>query len=298
LILCHATCFTQLPYICRKVGSRRIGHTPTIAFCQYIGNSADDTTQPPYAQPQEEEEMEIRNASVLITGGSRGLGRALGKALAREGARVVLVARGAEELNTAVDEIRNEGGEAYGIAADIGDKNAIYPIAGEAAALAGPIDILIQNASTLGPVPLRLLLDTDCEDLQRVWDVNLAGPFRLAKVIVGSMALRGRGLMISITSDAAIEAYAGWGAYSITKAALDHLTRIFAAELCDTGVRFFSIDPGDMDTQMHADAVPNADPATIGKPDDIAPRILGIIREAEHFPNGARLAPTEVGALK
>ena len=242
--------------------------------------------------------MEIRNASVLITGGSRGLGRALAKALAREGARVVLVARGAEELNTAVDEIRNEGGEAYGIAADIGDKNSIYPIAGEAAALAGPVDILIQNASTLGPVPLRLLLDTDCEDLQRAWDVNLAGPFRLARAIVGSMALRGRGIMISITSDAAIEAYAGWGAYSVTKAALDHLTRIFAAELRDTGVRFFSIDPGDMDTQMHADAVPNADPATLGKPDDIAPRILGIIRGAEHFPNGARMAATEVEVLK
>ena len=119
--------------------------------------------------------MEIRNASVLITGGSRGLGRALAKALAREGAQVVLVARGAEELNTAVDEIRNEGGEAYGITADIGDKNSIYPIAGQAAVMAGPVDILIQNASTLGPVPLRLLLDTDCEDLQRAWDVNLAG---------------------------------------------------------------------------------------------------------------------------
>src|SRR5262245_55772249 len=139
--------------------------------------------------------MDIRNAAVLITGGSRGLGRALGKALAKNGARVVLVARGAEELNEAVDEIRRQGGEAYGIVADIGDKNEIYPIAGKAAALVGPIDILIQNASTLGPVPLRLLLDTDCEDLERAFQVNVAGPFRLAKVIVGSMALRGRGVM-------------------------------------------------------------------------------------------------------
>src|SRR5262245_39448862 len=142
--------------------------------------------------------MKINNASVLITGGSRGLGRALGKALASEGARVVLVARGAQELNEAVAEIRGAGGEAYGISADIGDKTTIYAIAGEAAAMVGPIDILIQNASTLGPVPLRPLLDTDCEDLEQTFDVNVLGPFRLAKVIVGSMALRGAGLVLGI----------------------------------------------------------------------------------------------------
>jgi len=242
--------------------------------------------------------MEIRNASVLITGGSKGLGRALGKALARGGARVVLVARGAEELNHTVEQIRNAGGEAYGIAADIGDKNSIYAIAGEAAALAGPIDILIQNASTLGPLPLRLLLDTDGEDLERALEVNLVGPFRLAKAIVGSMALRGRGLMISITSDAAIEAYSHWGAYGITKAALDHLTRILAAELHDTGVCFLSIDPGDMDTRMHADAIPDADPATLGQPDDVAARILEIIRRADRIPNGSRLAASQLEVLQ
>src|ERR1043166_4802314 len=203
----------------------------------------------------EDMNMDIRNTAVLITGGSRGLGAALGKAMAHDGARVVLVARGAEELNDTVQQIRDAGGEAYGITADIAEKNSTYAIAGQAAALAGPVDILIQNASTLGPVPLRLLLDTDCEDLERALEVNLIGPFRLAKAIVGSMALRGRGVMISITSDAAIEAYSGWGAYGVTKAALDHLTRIFATELHDTGVRFLSIDPGDMNTRMHAEAI-------------------------------------------
>jgi NAD(P)-dependent dehydrogenase (short-subunit alcohol dehydrogenase family) len=242
--------------------------------------------------------MEIRNTPVLITGGSRGLGRALAKTLAEEGARVVLVARGTEELNQAVDEIRRNGGEAYGIAADVGDKNSIYAIAGEAAALVGPIDILVQNASTLGPVPLRLLLDTDCEDLERALEVNLVGPFRLAKVIVGSMALRGRGIVISITSDAAVEAYGGWGAYSVTKAALDHLTRIFAAEVAETGVRFLSIDPGDMDTRMHADAVPDADPATLRQPRDVAIQISAIIRHADQIPNGSRLAAAMTEVLR
>src|SRR5688572_15354254 len=112
--------------------------------------------------------MKIQNTSVLITGGSQGLGRGLGKALAAAGARVVLVARHEDKLNEAVQEIQALGGEVYGIAADIGEKTAVHAIAGEAAALAGPIDILIHNASTLGPVPLRLLLDTDCEDLEHV----------------------------------------------------------------------------------------------------------------------------------
>src|SRR5262245_65794600 len=98
--------------------------------------------------------MNIKDASVLITGGSRGLGRELARSLAAEGASVVLVARGQEELNRTVEQIRSNGGNAHAIAADIGDKNAIHAIAAQAAALAGPIDILIQNASTLGPVPL------------------------------------------------------------------------------------------------------------------------------------------------
>lgn len=240
--------------------------------------------------------MDIRDSSVLITGGSRGLGRALAKALAAEGARVVLVARGAQELNDAVGEIRSAGGEAYGIVADIGDKNAIYAVAGEAAALAGPIDILIQNASALGPVPLRLMLDTDCEDLERVLDVNLVGPFRLAKALVGSMVLRERGLMVCISSDAAVEAYPAWGAYGIAKAGLDHMTRIFAVELAGAGVHFLSIDPGEMDTRMHSDAMPEADRSALADPRHVADRIMEIIRRASEFPDGSRLAASQVEA--
>ena len=240
--------------------------------------------------------MEVHNTSVLITGGSRGLGRALGLALAADGARVVLVARNRTELDRTVAQIRERGGQAYGIAADVGKKDDIYPIAAQAAALAGPIDILIQNASTLGPLPLRLLLDTDCEDLEQTLNVNLVGPFRLAKVIVGSMALRGRGLVIAISSDAAVEAYPGWGVYGISKAALDHMIRIFAAELHDTGVQFLSIDPGEMDTQMHADAMPDANRSLLTRPDDVAARILEIIHRAGKIQNGQRMmaSPAEV----
>src|SRR5262245_33748251 len=236
----------------------------------------------------------LAGTNALVTGGSRGLGRALGEALADAGARVVLVARAAEPLDDAVAAIRRAGGEAYAIAADVADKDAPHAVAGQAAALLGSIDLLVNNASTLGPVPLRLLLDTDCEDLESALSVNLVGPFRLAKPILGSMVLRGRGIMIGITSDASVEAYPGWGAYSVTKAGLDHLTRIFAAELQDTSVKCFNIDPGDMDTRMHSDAMPDADPSTLGKPADAARRILEVIRHSNEIPNGARLSANQV----
>jgi NAD(P)-dependent dehydrogenase (short-subunit alcohol dehydrogenase family) len=221
--------------------------------------------------------MELAGKATLITGGSQGLGRALGQALAAAGARVVLVARHRAPLDQAVAAIRARGGEAYAIAADVADKEATYAIAGQAAALVGPIDILINNASTLGPVPLQFLLDTDCEELERTLAVNLVGPFRLTKALVGPMALRGRGLVVNVSSDAAVEAYPRWGAYGASKAALDHLGRIWAAELAGTGVDVLTVDPGEMNTRMHADAVPDADLTQLGDPARVAERIVALI---------------------
>src|SRR5262245_34681908 len=197
---------------------------------------------------------DLSEKSVLITGGSRGLGKALALSLSARGAKVALVARQQAELDEVVNEIERNGGSAFGIVADVGDKESIYPIAGQAAALAGPIDILINNASTLGPVPLRLIADTDCEDFERALQVNTIGPFRLIKAVIGSMVLRQTGVIVNISSDAAVEAYPYWGVYGASKAALDHLTRIAAAEMADTGARLFTVDPGEMDTRMHADA--------------------------------------------
>src|SRR5580765_1110474 len=127
--------------------------------------------------------------TALVTGASRGLGRALAEALAAAGAKVVLVARHAAPLADVVAGIRARGGAAHAIAADIADKDAVHRIAGQATALVGPIDLAIHNASTLGPTPLRLLLDTDCEDLAAVLETNLIGPFRLTKILAGQMAL-------------------------------------------------------------------------------------------------------------
>src|SRR3954470_18791823 len=185
--------------------------------------------------------MNISGTSTLITGASRGLGEALAVELAQRGARLVLVSRSRAALEPLVRRIRERGGEAHALEADLGAKDDIYPLAGAASALLGPIDLLVHNASTLGPTPLRLLLDTECEDLERVLAVNLVGPFRLTKVLAGAMALRGAGTIVHISSDAAVEAYPRWGAYSVAKAAQDHLSRLFASELGDLGVRVFSV---------------------------------------------------------
>jgi NAD(P)-dependent dehydrogenase (short-subunit alcohol dehydrogenase family) len=227
--------------------------------------------------------------NAIVTGASRGLGRALAVELARAGAKVVLVARESEDLHAAVAEIRAAGGTAHAVAADLGDKQAIHAIAGAAAALVGPIDLLVHNASALGPTPLKLLLDTECEDFERVLQVNLLGPFRLSKVIGGGMALRGRGTIVHISSDAATSAYPRWGAYGVSKAALDHLGRSFAAELGELGVRTLIVDPGEMDTVMHADAMPDADRATLARPADVARKLVEMIFE-RRFENGARVS--------
>jgi NAD(P)-dependent dehydrogenase (short-subunit alcohol dehydrogenase family) len=229
----------------------------------------------------------------MITGASRGLGRALSLALAAAGSKVVMVAQKRDALEAAVAQVRAAGGTAFGIAADVGDKHQIHAIAGEAAALVGPIDLLIHSASTLGPTPLPLLLDTECEDFERVLQVNLLGPFRLSKVLAGPMALRGGGTIVHISSDAAVSAYPRWGAYGVSKAALDHLSRTWAAELQEAGLRILSIDPGEMATQMHADAIPEADPATLADPAQIAARILDILRRPGAAPSGARLVAPE-----
>jgi NAD(P)-dependent dehydrogenase (short-subunit alcohol dehydrogenase family) len=236
--------------------------------------------------------MELKGAGAVVTGAGRGLGAALSKELARAGAKVVLVARGKEDLERVAAAIRAEGGEAHVLAADVGDKRTTYALAGSAAAFVGGVDLVVHNASTLGHAPLRVLLDTDCEALEEALRVNLVGPFRLTKALAGSMVLRGKGAVVLVSSDAAVSAYPSWGAYGVSKAALDHLGRIWDAELEGTGVRVVSFDPGEMHTKMHADAVPDADPATLRDPTVVARSIVASLGRVESLPRGARVEVT------
>lgn len=211
---------------------------------------------------------------VAITGGTSGLGLALVRELLSRGARVAFVARTRER----VEQVARENPGAHGIVGDVSVKNDIYPMAIQITGELGGLDVLINNASDLGPTPLPMLSDTECEDLEQVYATNVFGPFRLTKALMGALAAsarEGRGaVVLNISSDAAVNAYPRWGAYGSSKAALHHMSRIWNEEHANEGVRFLSLDPGDMDTPMHAAAIPDADPSSLKRPEDAAGELI------------------------
>ena len=216
---------------------------------------------------------------VAITGGTSGLGLALVRAFKEAGAEAAFVAR----TPAAVAAVAAETG-AVGIVADVAEKDDIHRIALQVNTGLGGLDVLINNASDLGPTPLALLADTDCEDLERALTTNLVGPFRLTKALLGALAAsarEGRGaVVVNISSDAAVTPYETWGAYGASKAALKHLSAIWDAELAGEGVRVICVDPGDMDTPLHAAAIPDADPSQLKRPEAAAQEIIAAIRAA------------------
>ena len=220
-----------------------------------------------------------RDLRVAITGGTSGLGLALVRQLSASGARVAFVARDAQR----VAEIARQHPGTHGLVGDVSHKNEIYPLALQITAALDGLDVLINNASHLGPVPLALLADTECEDFEAALATNLLGPFRLTKALLGALGASARdgrpALVINITSDAAVTPYPGWGAHGASKAALLHLSRIWNEELREHGVRVLAVDPGDMDTPLHALAVPDADPATLKRPADAAREIVALIEQ-------------------
>jgi NAD(P)-dependent dehydrogenase (short-subunit alcohol dehydrogenase family) len=219
----------------------------------------------------------LEGLRVAITGGTSGLGRALVQEMLRRGAQVAFVARRRE----GIERVLSEQPEAHGITGDVSRKEDIHPIAMQITGMLGGLDVLINNASDLGPVPLALLADTECEDLERAFATNVLGPFRLTKALLGAMASsarEGRGaVVLNVSSDAAVHAYAGWGAYGASKAALHHLSRIWNEELTLQGIAVMSLDPGDMDTPLHAAAVPGSDPAELKAPETAARELADAI---------------------
>jgi len=235
--------------------------------------------------------MPLDGIRVAITGGTSGLGLALVGEFLRRGARVAFVARSGER----VDAVARAHPTACGIVGDIARKEDIYPIALQVAGELGGLDVLVNNASDLGPVPLAMLSDTECEDLERAFATNVLGPFRLTKALMGALASsarEGRGaVVLNVVSDAAFNAYPTWGAYGASKAALHQMSRVWDEEHAADGVRFLSLDPGDMDTPMHAAAIPDADTSTLKRPEDAARELADAIAAA--LPRrGAHSAPS------
>jgi len=219
----------------------------------------------------------ITGLRVAITGGTSGLGLALVRQLLSKGAQVAFVARHRD----GIERVSLDNPQAHGIVGDVSRKDEIHPIAIQILGALGGLDILINNASSLGPVPLAPLADTECEDLELALATNVLGPFRLTKVLLGSLAASAREgrapLVVNISSDAAVTPYPNWGAYGASKAALHHLSRIWNEELSAEGVGMASIDPGDMDTPLHALAVPDADRSQLKNPDTAARELVDLI---------------------
>jgi NAD(P)-dependent dehydrogenase (short-subunit alcohol dehydrogenase family) len=219
----------------------------------------------------------LNHLRVAITGGTSGLGLALVQALHAAGAKVAFVARDAQRVASTAASLAGT----HGIVGDVSRKDETHRIALQINAALGGLDVLVNNASTLGRTPLRLLADTDCEDLEAALATNLVGPFRLSKALLGALAAsarEGRGAhIVNISSDAAVTPYPRWGAYGASKAALLHLSRIWHEELREHGITVLAVDPGDMDTPLHAAALPDADPSTLKRPADAAREIIAVV---------------------
>ena len=203
----------------------------------------------------------------LITGGSRGIGKAIAAAYAREGARVFICARNETDIERAVEEIREQSGEIYGRAGDIGELNHARRIVGAALERFGSIEVLVNNASLLGPrVPLA---DYPFASWQEVMRVNLDGLFLMTQEVLKAMIPRRRGSIINVTSGVGRVGKARWGAYSPSKFALEGFTQMLAEEVQDSGIRVNSLNPGATRTSMRAAAYPAEDPLTLPRPEEI-----------------------------
>ncbi len=225
---------------------------------------------------------------VMITGASKGLGRAVARAFAKNGANLAICARGEMNLKEVAKELEALGAEVLAVPADASEPRDIERFISLAESNFGKIDVLINNASRLGPSPMPYLTDYPSEEFLDVLRVNADGPFRLTKRVLPGMLERESGSIINVTSEAGNVGYAGWGAYGVSKFALEGLTEIWADEMEDTGVRINMVDPGEMNTEMHELAIPDCD-YELAEPEDLTEVFLYLASDESKHVNGKRL---------
>jgi NAD(P)-dependent dehydrogenase (short-subunit alcohol dehydrogenase family) len=229
------------------------------------------------------------NRTALITGASRGLGLALARGLAGRGWRLLIDARGAEALAAARAELSRRT-EVIGIAGDVNDPAHREALAAAAREVGG-LDVVVNNAGMLGPSPQPELLAYPIEVLAQVYRTNVIAPLAVLQAVKSSLKPGAR--VINVTSDAAVEAYPGWGGYGSSKAALEQLSAVLAAE--NRGLRVYAVDPGDMRTQMHQEAFPGEDISDRPLPEESVPGLIELIEG--DYPSGRYAARELVVAV-
>lgn len=209
------------------------------------------------------------NRVAIITGASKGLGFSLAKFLSQQNDTVIVTARGKNLLRSAAEHLQNQGGHVIPISGDVtNDEHRRQVI--DIARRFGRIDILVNNASSLGPTPMPSLVNFPIGNFQNLFDVNVFAPIGLIQEAFPILKTS-RGLVINISSNAAVRGYEGWGGYGASKAALDLLALTLANELRNEGIGIISVDPGDMRTDMHQMAFPGEDISDRPTPDVTLP---------------------------
>jgi NAD(P)-dependent dehydrogenase (short-subunit alcohol dehydrogenase family) len=207
--------------------------------------------------------------TAVITGASWGLGRALATRLTLDGWTAITTARGADDLERAIAEM---GKGAVAVAGDVNDPDHLQSLARMAEGR-GPVDLLVNNASALGPSPLPSLGELDPQEFEELLRTNLVAPLAVFQAVRPHLA--NGAVVLNVTSDASVEAYEGWGGYGASKAGLDHLSAVLAVE--EPSLRVYAVDPGDMRTRMHQAAFPGEDISDRPAPEDIVPSILRLL---------------------
>lgn len=218
----------------------------------------------------------------MITGASQGLGLSIAREYAALGISLILTARGEGALHNTVEELSRHT-SVVAMAGDVADPAHASRLVHRGLSTFGHIDILINNASELGPSPLHELQNLPVEEFRHILEVNVVAPLRLTQLVLPYMRHRHSGLIVNVTSDAGVQAYPTWGGYGASKAALEHISRVLAAEQEGSGVRVYIVDPGDMNTAMHQAAEPGVDLSHLPTPERVAPAFVQLLEETRPF---------------